>query len=136
VDAQVVAIVTVLGLLGSTAVYQISQKLGCDDPFAIELVFWWMATDAVLGSRLRNWNLCFASDLVKAHQQIVVSGLLWLGAILLLLTVALSLRTPDGSYKLLNDMVGRGLAFRAIRFNLARMIASWYTSMHLVLFLG
>jgi hypothetical protein len=136
VDTQVIAAITILGLLGSTAVYQLSQKLGCDDPFAIELVFWWMATDAVLGSRLRNWNLCFAREAVRDNQPMIIAVLLWLGAIMLLATVALSLRTADGQYKLLNEMNEKGAFLRGVRANLARSIASIYTSLHLATFLG
>jgi hypothetical protein len=133
-DFQAVAAVTIVGLVGSTAIFHLTQRLGSDDPFAIELVFWWLATDLLLTSKLKNWKLCFSRETVRQNQESITAGLIWLGILLLVLTIVLTLRTNGGRYTIW-DAGEWWTDIRIIRANLARSLAGMYTSLHLALFL-
>lgn len=140
VQSQSFALLTIAGLVASTCVYKLAQASGSDDPFAIELVAWWMFTDAILSSKLRGWELKCSSTFIKQYGDAMVSGLLWLGIIALLATTVLSLTRSDGSqnniYRVLPTSTDQGAVISLVRTVLARSLAGGYSSLHLLVFLG
>lgn len=124
------------GLLLSTVVFAVSQRLGSNDPFAIELACWWIFTDLVVMSKLRNWKLDNAVWFVRDFPEVALSALVAVGVVVVLAAVLLSLVGDNGRFRVLDVWGRQGFAIYAVRSNLARSIVSMYCSLHLALFLA
>jgi hypothetical protein len=124
------------GLMLSTVVFAVSQRLGSNDPFAIELACWWIFTDLVVMSKLRGWKLDSAIWFVRDNPDVALSGLVAVGVVVVLAAVLLSLTETDGRFRILDGWARQGFARFAVRSNLSRSIVSLYCSLHLALFLA
>lgn len=135
-----IAFVTAVGILASTLVYKLSQWLGSDDPFAIELVMWWIMTDILLSSKLRGWQLRCTNQTVRDHSDAILAGLILIGTLVLLAVITLSLVTPPSpnprQYRVLSAWSESVGALRLVRSTMARSLAGGYSSMHLLVFLS
>jgi uncharacterized membrane protein YidH (DUF202 family) len=132
--ASVFIALLVTGMALSTLVFLLSQRLGSNDPFAIELTAWWMFTDLIVMSKLRSWNLESAHPWVRAHPETTLALLVAIGLIVFLAAIVLTL-FEAGRFKVLDGMADSRVGF-IVRSNVARMIVSMYCSLHLALFLA
>src|SRR5262245_15130827 len=83
---------TLAGMLLATGVYIFTQWAGSDDPFAVELIFWWMYADIFFLSGLRGWTLCFSSELVRSNGPLIAAIMAMTGGLLAAVAITFSLR--------------------------------------------
>jgi hypothetical protein len=125
----------VLGMLLSTAVYWLSQSLGSNDPFAVDLACWWIFTDLIILSKLRGWKVQSGIELVRDYPDVVLSALVAAGIVVVLLAVVLT-RLDGKQFRTWDGLARRGPLGYLARSNLARSVVSLYCSLHLALFLA
>jgi hypothetical protein len=126
----------VIGMVLSTLVYTITQALGSNDPFAIELACWWIFTDLVVLSKLRNWKLQSAHEWVQLQPHLVLSALVAAGVVVVIVAVLLTLINERGQFVVLDRLAGNNKISYILRSNLARSLVSFYCGLHLALFLA
>lgn len=125
----------VTGMVLSTAVYEISQRLGSNDPFAIELACWWVFTDLVVLSKLRGWKVQSGIQMVREQPDVVLSFLVAVGVIVVMAAILLT-RKDGGRFAVFDGLAERGIIGFMLRSNLARSVVSVFCSLHLALFLA
>jgi hypothetical protein len=132
--------VTVLALAASTVIYWSCQRSGSDDPFAVELVAWWVATDLLFISGVLGREMTCSSPWITEHARTLFYVLAIAGLAFGHLCITLSQRqkAADGStsYTVWPESAIRPAVLRYIRPVAARSLSGGYASLHLALFLS
>ena len=123
------------GLVLSTAVYELAKRIGSNDPFAIELACWWIFTDLIVLSKLRGWKVQSGIGLVREYPDVVLSGLVAVGVVVLMSAVVLT-RLEGQTFRIWDQLARSGPFGYLLRSNMARSVVSLYCSLHLALFLA
>jgi hypothetical protein len=126
----------VVGFLISWIIFLVSQRIGVSDPFAVELVAWWLLTDLLVLSKLKeSWQLCFGGQWLQNYRDPVTTALVAVGIIFLLLIVWFGRKHDTGEFVVGEDWAQQSPYHYTVRGFIPRSISGAYTSLQLWMFM-
>jgi hypothetical protein len=125
----------VVGFLISCVIFLLSQRLGVTDPFAVELVVWWLLTDLLVLSKLKSWQLCFGGQWLQMYRDPITTALVAVGIVFLLLIVWLGRKDEAGYFSVGDGWAQRSAYHYQVRGFIPRSISGAYTNLHLWMFM-